>query len=101
RDIPGRNVIALIDDDQPALAERRVEHVAEPILLLAHEDREKLLSAVVEVDYRPSVPVLDPLASETPFKTIAIDKGAIDEGFRLAARIGAVASTARPPAPLG
>src|SRR5690349_19348408 len=29
-DIPGRNVVALIDDDQPALAEREVRHVAEP-----------------------------------------------------------------------
>src|SRR5919112_6111480 len=30
RDIPGRNVVALIDDDQPALAEREIRHVAEP-----------------------------------------------------------------------
>ena len=43
RDIPGRNVVALIDDDQPCLAERTIRHVAEPILLLAHEDRERLL----------------------------------------------------------
>ena len=45
RDIPGRNVVALIDDDQPCLAEREVRHVAEPILLLAHEDREAPASA--------------------------------------------------------
>src|SRR5437763_3490054 len=38
-DIPGRNVVALIDDDQPSLAEHAVRHVAEPIVLLAHEDR--------------------------------------------------------------
>src|SRR5262245_58799894 len=56
RDIPGRNVVALIDDDQPALAEREVRHVAEPILLLAHEDRDALLAAVVDIDYRPSKP---------------------------------------------
>src|SRR3954464_1478400 len=38
RDIPegGRNVVALIKDDQPFLVEREVQHVAEPILLLAH-----------------------------------------------------------------
>src|SRR5262245_6593043 len=40
RDIPGRNVVALIDDDQPSLVERTVRHVAEPILLIAHADRE-------------------------------------------------------------
>src|SRR5215216_540705 len=40
RDVPGRNVVALIDEDQPCLAERAIRHVAEPILLLAHEDRD-------------------------------------------------------------
>src|SRR5439155_5637664 len=34
RDIPGRNVVALIDDDQPCLAAGVVRHVAEPIVLL-------------------------------------------------------------------
>src|SRR5439155_27000604 len=42
RGIPGRNVVALIDDDQPCLAERTIRHVAEPILILAHADREQL-----------------------------------------------------------
>src|ERR1700736_326278 len=52
RDIPGRNIVALIDDDQPCLAEGIVRHVAEPILLLAHKDRETLLAADVQVAYR-------------------------------------------------
>src|ERR1700704_327274 len=47
RDIPGRNVVALIEDDQPYLAAQTVRHVAEPILLLAHADRERLLAADV------------------------------------------------------
>src|SRR4051812_14473030 len=52
RDIPGRNVVALIEDDQPCLAERSVRHVAEPIVLLAHEDRDALLAADVRIQYR-------------------------------------------------
>src|SRR5262245_38983247 len=32
RDIPGRNIVALIDDDQPCLAESAIRHAAEPIL---------------------------------------------------------------------
>jgi hypothetical protein len=47
RDVPGRNIVALIDEDQPCLAERTVRHAAEPILLLVHEDRERLLPASV------------------------------------------------------
>jgi len=38
RDIIGRNSVDLIEKDQPFLVEREVRHMAEPILLLAHED---------------------------------------------------------------
>ncbi len=84
RDIPGRNIIALIEDDQPCLAEKQIRHFAEPILLLAHENRETLLAADVQVDYRQTTPVYDPAASPTVFKKIAIEKGHVDDGFALA-----------------
>jgi CO/xanthine dehydrogenase Mo-binding subunit len=81
RDVPGRNVVALIDDDQPCLAEQAVRHVAEPILLLAHSDRERLHAARVEIEYREAAATLDPEASSLAFKTIAIEKGDVDQGF--------------------
>src|SRR5437667_5576511 len=31
RDIPGKNIVALIESDQPCLAEGVIRHVAEPI----------------------------------------------------------------------
>ena len=34
-DIPGRNVVMLITDDQPYLADARVNHAEEPVVLLA------------------------------------------------------------------
>lgn len=74
-DIPGRNVVALIEDDQPFLVEREVRHLAEPILLLAHADREKLLTAQVRVEYEESPPILDPEVSTRVFKAIDIIKG--------------------------
>ena len=37
-DIPGANVVALIIDDQPYLADGRVNHPEEPVVLLAHRD---------------------------------------------------------------
>ena len=83
-DIPGRNIISLIDDDQPCLAEREVRHVAEPIVLLAHADREQLLSADVRIEYRETVPHYDAETSPVTFKRIAIDKGDIAEGFAAA-----------------
>ena len=84
RDIPGRNIVALIEDDQPCLAERQIRHFAEPILLLAHEDRETLLAADVQIDYSQTAPIYDPAASPMVFKKIAIEKGRVDDGFALA-----------------
>jgi CO/xanthine dehydrogenase Mo-binding subunit len=84
RDVPGRNIVALIDDDQPCLVERTVRHVAEPILILAHSDRRSLAAADVRIDYRPAVPNYDPAASGLSFKSVAIDKGDLDAGFSAA-----------------
>ncbi len=84
RDIPGRNVVALIEDDQPCLAARDIRHVAEPILLLAHEDRDRLLAADVQIKYRETTPNYDPESSPITFKTIAIDKGDLAAGFAAA-----------------
>jgi CO/xanthine dehydrogenase Mo-binding subunit len=82
RDIPGRNVVALIEDDQPCLAEREVRHAAEPILLLAHEEKEKLAAPRVAIEYRTAEPVYDPAASSKTFKEISIEKGKLERGFR-------------------
>jgi CO/xanthine dehydrogenase Mo-binding subunit len=84
RDIPGRNIVALIDEDQPCLAEHEVYHVAEPILLLAHAHRDRLLTADVEIEYTPQPALFDMERSTRSFKSIAIDKGSIDEGFAAA-----------------
>ena len=81
RDIPGRNVVALIDDDQPFLVERTVMHMAEPILLLAHENREALLAANVEIDYDVAEPVFDPARSTRSLKDLSILKGDVDDAM--------------------
>ncbi|HET7188961.1 MAG TPA: xanthine dehydrogenase family protein molybdopterin-binding subunit [Gemmatimonadaceae bacterium] len=81
RDITGRNVVALIDDDQPFLVERTVRHMAEPILLLAHENKEALLAAKVEIEYDVAEPLFDPEQSTQSFKDITIVKGDVDAAF--------------------
>ena len=84
RDIPGRNLVSLIVEDQPCLAVDQVRHAAEPILLVAHEDRDRLLDAAVAIDYRPRTPVFDPEQSPQVFKSVAITHGDLDRGFRQA-----------------
>jgi CO/xanthine dehydrogenase Mo-binding subunit len=84
RDLPGRNVVALIEEDQPWLVELEVRHAAEPILLLAHADREKLLAANVVIEYERTEPVLDPRRSPQVLKHILIEKGRLSQGFAAA-----------------
>jgi CO/xanthine dehydrogenase Mo-binding subunit len=83
-DIPGSNFIRLIEDDQPCLATDRVNHVAEPILLLAHPSRDALWAAQVEISYEPEEPLYDPAASTQVFKEVRISKGDLDAGFAAA-----------------
>jgi len=85
RDVPGKNVVALIDDDQPSLADRDIRHVAEPILLIAHADRDALLAADVHVGYVETTPNYDPESSPTIFKNIAIVKGDVAKAMPAAA----------------
>ena len=84
RDIPGRNVIALIELDQPCLVESEIRHVAEPILLLAHEDRERLHAAHVAIEYERAPAVLDAESSTVVFKHIHIEKGDVDAALATA-----------------
>ncbi|HET6763062.1 MAG TPA: xanthine dehydrogenase family protein molybdopterin-binding subunit [Longimicrobiaceae bacterium] len=84
RDIPGPNAVALIELDQPYLADGQVLHAAEPILLLAHADRDTLLAARVVVEYEPLPAVLDLVTADETLKAIRIEKGSLDEGFAAA-----------------
>jgi CO/xanthine dehydrogenase Mo-binding subunit len=99
KDIPGRNCIALILDDQPCLADGMVNHPEEPILLLAHPDRHKLWKAVqaVSIEYDPLPAVFTMEQSErqseiiwgrdNTLKTFLIEKGSLDAIWETAAYI--------------
>lgn len=61
-DVPGDNLIRLIDPDQPALVDRVFRHAAEPVVLLAHADRLALargLAGVRLVEAANPHPVFD------------------------------------------
>src|SRR5580700_9794987 len=99
KDIPGKNCIALIGDDQPCLASEFVNHPDEPVLLLAHQDRYALRKAVEAVSIKcESFPAIFTIeesercseivwGSDNVFKTYRIDKGNVDEVWSKAAYI--------------
>ena len=80
-DIPGQNAVTLIDTEQPFLAAREIQHVAEPIALIAHPDKhlaEKALRYVeVEIEELPAVFTMEEaLRRNHPiFKTISVQNG--------------------------
>src|SRR5687768_7338823 len=81
--IPGENVVSLISDDQPVLAEDLIRHQAEPVALLAAADRETLREAKKRVRLRtePLEPVFDPLLSTQEFAHFRVAKGDVEAGF--------------------
>ncbi len=89
-DIPGKNAVTLILDDQPFLADGVVNHPEEPIVLLAHSDEGLLEKArgLVQIDYEP-LPALFTLedsergdlviwGEDNVFKKFVIEKGDLD-----------------------
>ena len=60
-DLPGKNVIPLVQPDWPVLADGVVRHVGEAVALVAAEDEESLAAglAAVVVEYEPLEAVLD------------------------------------------
>jgi CO/xanthine dehydrogenase Mo-binding subunit len=61
KDIPGRNLIPLIQDDWPVLAESEVRHVGEAVALVAAESASLAAQALaaIRVAYEPLPPRLD------------------------------------------
>jgi len=86
-DIPGRNAVFLMEYDQPALADDRVRHVHEPVVLLAHPSRDVVRRAArlvtMRIDPEPAVldfcarPARDQIqhGEDNVFKRILVEKG--------------------------
>src|ERR1700733_11561659 len=72
KDIPGKNCITLILDDQPCLADGFVNHPEEPILLLAHSNPHLLRKAVnaVTIEYETLPAIFSIEDSETQTEII-------------------------------
>jgi CO/xanthine dehydrogenase Mo-binding subunit len=98
-DIPGENCIQLIVADQPCLADGKVNHCEEPIVLLAHPDMHKLREAVgaIQIDYEPLETIFTIEESErrdvivwgadNVLKSFLLEKGDVDSSWGRAAHI--------------
>jgi CO/xanthine dehydrogenase Mo-binding subunit len=93
KDIPGKNCITLILDDQPALAAAVVNHPEEAVVLLAHSDKylleEARRSVRLEIEPLPAVLTLEESLAQKEtiwgrdnvLKSISVEKGNVDEAW--------------------
>ena len=96
-DIPGRNVLELVEGDQPVLAEAILRHPEEPIALVAAPDKETLQRALEAIapETEPLEPVFDVDAAlagrvrifgdDNVFKCIEITRGDVAGALEAAA----------------
>ncbi|MFN0119711.1 MAG: xanthine dehydrogenase family protein molybdopterin-binding subunit [Blastocatellia bacterium] len=99
RDIPGPNIVALIEHDQPLLAERDIRHAEEPILLIAAASRHEteIAARYIHIEYEEQTPVLTIDAAlcadeviygeDNVVKRYVIARGDVDAGFQEADHI--------------
>ena len=90
KDIPGQNLVTMIEADQPFLAHDVIRHPDEPVVLLAHPDRHLLAAARehVHIDVEPLPGVFDIESSlrcdtllygtDNVFKRYLVTKGDVD-----------------------
>jgi len=96
KDIPGKNCIALLIEDQPCLADQFVNHPEEAILLLAHPDKYLLEEArrAVQIEFEPLPAVFsveDSLSrkeiiwgEDNIFKSYRVEKGDVVSAWSVA-----------------
>lgn len=59
-DVKGENVVHVVFDDQPCFADKVVNYIGEPILLVVGKDKEKILDIMskIEIEYEKLDPIL-------------------------------------------
>ena len=94
KDIPGKNCIALLIDDQPCLAAEFVNHPEEPVVLLAHPDKylleEARRSVRIEIEPMPAIFSMDDSlarkhviwGTDNIFKSYQVNKGHVEHALR-------------------
>ena len=95
-DVPGTNRVALIVDDQPYLAADVINHPEEPVVLLAHHDRQLLEEArrrvKIVVEPQPAVFTIDDALArrqivwgdDNLFKSYVVSRGDVEAAWATA-----------------
>ena len=85
-ELPGRNVIPIVQNDWVVLADEETRHVGEPVALVAAETREQAqaAAAAIQVDYEPLEAVLtleEAFEAQQIHSQYRVVKGDVDAAF--------------------
>ncbi len=98
KDIPGKNLVPVVFDDQPLLVEKNIRYVGEPICLIAGENKEAIKEAIklIELDVQENKPVLsikeslkrgkivNPRYKDNVLQHYLIERGNVEKAFKTA-----------------
>lgn len=89
RDVTGKNAVHVILEDMPVFAEKFVEYIGDPILMLAGPDAATVESLVknIKLDIQELDPCLDMADSQEAFFDYSFGRGDIDAEFAGADKI--------------
>lgn len=80
-DVTGKNQVQIVMDDTPVYADKAVEFVGDPILMVVGPDLKEVERIISEISviYEEKVPVLDMQESDTVFFNYTYEKGNIEK----------------------
>lgn len=89
KDIPGKNQVHIVLDDTPVFAEKTVEFIGDPILMVVGEDLKEVnrIRSEIVVEYEELTPILDMMESDEVFFHQKYEKGEVDKAFAEADKI--------------
>jgi len=88
-DVTGVNEVHMVLNDTPVFADKTVEHIGDPIGLVAGPDEREVsrILSEIEVEYEEHEPVFDARKSDVVFFDYAYEKGDIEKAFHEADKI--------------
>jgi len=89
KDVPGLNKVKVIQNDMPIFADKEVNYIGEPILLVVGPKLEEVIKILneIKVEYEEDIPVFDMRESKDIFAKYEYEKGNIKDTFKKASRV--------------
>lgn len=89
KDVPGLNKVKIIENDMPLFADKEVNYIGEPILLVVGPELEEVINILheIKVEYENDIPVFDMRNSKVVFAEYKYERGNVEKVFKNSTRV--------------